>query len=149
MRPAIARLLFVASVACLLGGVACSRAIQTGELYIAFEYFPNAPKPKLDWTRDPLELPVVPGGLIDLSPGFGDVREGDHVYFLAPPDRVQALDRFFAERPPQATPEAGLVEDFFVPGETTLGARAPGAPVNLEVDVIAKYVERLLGGVAR
>jgi len=30
--------------------------------------------------------------------------------------------------------------------ETTLGTRAPGAPVNLEVDVIAKYVERLLGG---
>ena len=30
--------------------------------------------------------------------------------------------------------------------ETTLGARAPGDSVNLEVDVIAKYVERLLGG---
>ncbi len=30
--------------------------------------------------------------------------------------------------------------------ETTLGARTPGEPVNLEVDVIAKYVERLLGG---
>ena len=29
--------------------------------------------------------------------------------------------------------------------ETTLGTRAPGDPVNLEVDVIAKYVERLLG----
>jgi riboflavin synthase len=29
--------------------------------------------------------------------------------------------------------------------ETTLGSRAPGDPVNLEVDVIAKYVERLLG----
>jgi riboflavin synthase len=28
--------------------------------------------------------------------------------------------------------------------ETTLGGRAPGDPVNLEVDVIAKYVERLL-----
>lgn len=28
--------------------------------------------------------------------------------------------------------------------ETTLGARAPGDPVNLEVDVIAKHVERLL-----
>ena len=27
---------------------------------------------------------------------------------------------------------------------TTLGALAPGAPVNLEVDVLAKYVERLL-----
>jgi len=30
--------------------------------------------------------------------------------------------------------------------ETTLGHRAPGDPVNLEVDVIAKYVERLMGG---
>ncbi|MFB7940732.1 riboflavin synthase [Streptomyces sp. NPDC056049] len=28
---------------------------------------------------------------------------------------------------------------------TTLGHKQPGAPVNLEVDVIAKYVERLLG----
>ena len=28
---------------------------------------------------------------------------------------------------------------------TTLGHKQPGDPVNLEVDVIAKYVERLLG----
>jgi riboflavin synthase len=27
---------------------------------------------------------------------------------------------------------------------TTLGARAPGDPVNVEVDILAKYVERLL-----
>lgn len=32
---------------------------------------------------------------------------------------------------------------------TTLGAAAVGTPVNLEVDVIAKYVERLLGDRAR
>ncbi|MFJ8768650.1 riboflavin synthase [Streptomyces clavifer] len=31
---------------------------------------------------------------------------------------------------------------------TTLGIKGPGDPVNLEVDVIAKYVERLLGGTA-
>ena len=30
--------------------------------------------------------------------------------------------------------------------ETTLGDRRPGDPVNLEVDVIGKYVEKLLGG---
>jgi riboflavin synthase len=30
--------------------------------------------------------------------------------------------------------------------ETTLGSRAPGDPVNLEVDVIAKYVERMTAG---
>ncbi len=29
---------------------------------------------------------------------------------------------------------------------TTLGFKQPGDPVNLEVDVIAKYVERMLGG---
>lgn len=28
---------------------------------------------------------------------------------------------------------------------TTLGAKGPGAPVNLEVDVVAKYIERLVG----
>ncbi len=28
---------------------------------------------------------------------------------------------------------------------TTLGALAPGARVNLEVDLVARYVERLLG----
>jgi riboflavin synthase len=31
---------------------------------------------------------------------------------------------------------------------TTLGRAAPGTPVNLEVDVLAKYVERLMGGAA-
>jgi len=39
----------------------------TGELYVAFEYFPTAPKVKLDFTRDPIELPVVPGGLANLE----------------------------------------------------------------------------------
>lgn len=32
---------------------------------------------------------------------------------------------------------------------TTLGLKQPGDPVNLEVDVVAKYVERLLGDQAR
>ncbi|MGK5632330.1 hypothetical protein ACSNOD_28305, partial [Streptomyces sp. URMC 123] len=31
---------------------------------------------------------------------------------------------------------------------TTLGLKQVGEPVNLEVDVLAKYVERLLGGAA-
>jgi len=32
---------------------------------------------------------------------------------------------------------------------TTLGTKQPGEPVNLEVDVIAKYVEKMLGGTVR
>jgi cell volume regulation protein A len=54
----------------------------------------------------------------------GAVREGDHVYFLAPPGRAQSLDRFFVDRPLPAALDHGAVEDFFVPGEVTLGALA-------------------------
>ena len=39
----------------------------TGELFVAFEYFPNAPKVKLDVSKDPLELPVIPGGLANIE----------------------------------------------------------------------------------
>jgi paraquat-inducible protein B len=41
--------------------------LLTGEMFVAFEYFPNAPKVKMDLTRDPLELPVVPGGLATIE----------------------------------------------------------------------------------
>jgi cell volume regulation protein A len=53
-----------------------------------------------------------------------DIREGDHVYFLAPPEKAQALDRFFVDMPPPATPDPRLLGDFFVGGDATLGALA-------------------------
>ena len=42
-------------------------SLLTGEMYVAFEYVPNAPKTKVDWTRDPLELPVDSGGLASIE----------------------------------------------------------------------------------
>jgi paraquat-inducible protein B len=39
----------------------------TGELYVAFQYFPKAPKVKLDWSKEPQELPVISGGLASLE----------------------------------------------------------------------------------
>lgn len=42
-------------------------SLLTGELYVAFGYFPDLPKPKIDWTRDPLELPVVPSTMASLE----------------------------------------------------------------------------------
>ena len=44
-----------------------SGSILTGQLYVAFEKFPNAPKVKVDWTKDPPELPVMPGALSELE----------------------------------------------------------------------------------
>ena len=51
----------------------------------------------------------------------GAIRQGDHVYFLAPPEKAQALDRFFVEMPPPLTPDPRLLGDFFVGGEVMLG----------------------------
>jgi len=45
----------------------------TGELYVAFEYFPDAPKAKVDWTKDPVELPVVPGSLASIEAKLGNI----------------------------------------------------------------------------
>jgi cell volume regulation protein A len=52
------------------------------------------------------------------------VREGDYIYLLAPPEKAQALDRFFVKLPPPARPDPRLLSDFFVPGTATLGALA-------------------------
>lgn len=42
-------------------------SLVSGELYVALEYHPNAPKVKLDLTADPLVLPVASGGLASLE----------------------------------------------------------------------------------
>jgi len=50
-----------------------------------------------------------------------EIREGDHAYFLAPPEKARALDRFFVDMPPPAAPDIRLLGDFFVSGDVTLG----------------------------
>jgi len=60
-----------------------------------------------------------------LTPAEADpVRAGDYVYLLAPPEKAQALDRFFVNMPPPTSPDPRLLGDFFVPGDATLGALA-------------------------
>jgi paraquat-inducible protein B len=41
--------------------------LLTGQLYIALDFFPNAPKATLDWDKSPVEMPTVPGGLQSLQ----------------------------------------------------------------------------------
>src|SRR6266550_4600016 len=60
-----------------------------------------------------------------LSPAeAAPVRQGDYVYLLAPPERAQALDRFFVDMPAPARPDLHLLGDFFVTGDHTLGELA-------------------------
>jgi cell volume regulation protein A len=60
-----------------------------------------------------------------LSPAEAEpVQQGDYVYLLAPPEKAQALDRFFVDMPPPTAPDLRLLGDFFVSGDVTLGALA-------------------------
>ena len=52
------------------------------------------------------------------------VQAGDYVYLLAPPEKAQALDRFFINLPAPRKPDPRLLGDFFVNGTATLGALA-------------------------
>jgi paraquat-inducible protein B len=44
-----------------------SGSLVTGQLYVAFEYFPNAPKAKVDWKAETPELPVVASDLLEIE----------------------------------------------------------------------------------
>ena len=44
-----------------------SGSLLTGQLYVAFDFFPNVPKATIDWSQDPIEFPVVPSLVPDLE----------------------------------------------------------------------------------
>jgi cell volume regulation protein A len=73
------------------------------------------------WARPTL---IVRNEKILLYSEAEPVRVGDHVYLLAPPEKAQALDRFFVDMPPPRTPDPRLLGDFFVSADATLGALA-------------------------
>ena len=60
-----------------------------------------------------------------LTPAEADpVAPGDYLYLLAPPERAEALDRFFVDMAPSTVPDPHLLGDFVVSGEHTLGELA-------------------------
>ena len=44
-----------------------SGSLLTGQLYVAFDFFPDAPKATIDWRQDPTELPTVPSTMTDIE----------------------------------------------------------------------------------
>ncbi|MEQ3549709.1 riboflavin synthase [Pseudonocardia nematodicida] len=90
------------------------------------------------------------GTLVSRTPG----ERSDEVRFALPAE----LDRYVVEKGSIAVDGVSLTVAARYPdgfgvalipttlADTTLGARRPGDPVNLEVDVIAKYVERMTAG---
>jgi len=57
-----------------------------------------------------------------LSPAEAEpIAPGDYIYLLAPPEKAEALDRFFVDMTPSSAPDPHLLGDFVVSGEITLG----------------------------
>jgi cell volume regulation protein A len=57
-----------------------------------------------------------------LSPAEADpVEPGDYIYLLAPPEKAEALDRFFVDMLPSSAPDPHLLGDFVVTGDVALG----------------------------
>jgi cell volume regulation protein A len=81
------------------------------------------------------------------------VREGDYVYLLAPPEKAQALDRFFVDMPPPRVPDPALLGDFFVPGAAALGDLADIYGLQVAADhaavALADYFGEQLGRVPK
>jgi cell volume regulation protein A len=60
-----------------------------------------------------------------LSPAEADpIAAGDYIYLLAPPEKAEALDRFFVDMPPSSAPDPHQLGEFVVSGEHTLGELA-------------------------
>ena len=90
------------------------------------------------------------GTLVSRTPG----ERSDEVRFSLPAE----LARYVVEKGSVAVDGVSLTVAAVYPdgfgvalipttlADTTLGSRTPGDPVNLEVDVIAKYVERMTAG---
>jgi cell volume regulation protein A len=83
----------------------------------------------------------------------GTVREGDHVYLLAPPEKATALDHFFVDMPPPAAPDPRLLGDFYVSGDASIGAIAEVYGQTIADDAkalsVAEYFSRRIGQRAR
>ncbi len=104
---------------------------------------PNWARPTLVIRKEEILTPV------EADP----VREGDYVYLLAPPEKAQALDRFFMDMPPPREPDPELLGDFFVAGTAALGALADIYGLQVAADhtevTLAEYFTEQLGRATR
>jgi paraquat-inducible protein B len=97
-----------------------SGSLITGQLFVAFDVFPNSRKVKIDWTKDPIELPVVLSTLPQLEEKVtsilakidkfqldeigADIRTAVATFDQLLKDTDKAIKRFDAEVTPEIKP---------------------------------------------
>ncbi|MDQ7976513.1 MlaD family protein [Paraburkholderia sp. SARCC-3016] len=106
----------------------------TGQLYIALDMFPNAPKASVDASHDPLELPTMPNSLDELQLQIADIaKKLDKIPFdqigtnlntaLAHADKL--FSQVDSELLPQARDTLAAAKQTFGSAEQTLQQDSP------------------------
>ncbi|MES2887343.1 MAG: MlaD family protein [Pseudomonadota bacterium] len=49
--------------------------LLTGQLYVALDFFPDAPKVAMDWNADPPVMPTINGGLVEMQETVGRIAK--------------------------------------------------------------------------
>ncbi|GEC14984.1 potassium/proton antiporter [Nitrobacter winogradskyi] len=86
-------------------------AVRPTSLFLRRGLIPSWSKPTLVIRNEKILTPA------EAEP----IEAGDYLYLLAPPEKAEALDRFFVDMQPMASPDPHLLGDFLVSGETSLG----------------------------
>jgi paraquat-inducible protein B len=69
-----------------------SGSLLTGALYVAFDFFPDAPPVTLDWSQTPVELPTIPGELQAIEAKAANIlKKLDEVPYKAIGDDLRKL----------------------------------------------------------
>jgi cell volume regulation protein A len=89
-------------------------AVRPKSLYLKRGLLPSWSKPTLVIRDEKILTPM------EAAP----VAAGDYIYLLAPPEKADALDRFFVDLPPAAAPDPSALGDFVVLGDTPLSTLA-------------------------
>src|SRR5205823_4382229 len=89
-------------------------AVRPKSLYLRRGLIPSWSKPTLVIRNEHILSPI------EADP----IAAGDYIYLLAPPEKAEALDRFFVDMAPSTAPDPHLLGDFTVSGEHTLGELA-------------------------
>jgi paraquat-inducible protein B len=48
-------------------------SLLTGSLYVALDFFPDAPPAKVDWSQKPVQLPTIPGQLEEIEASVANI----------------------------------------------------------------------------
>lgn len=108
--------------------------LLTGQLYVAIDLFPKAPKATVDITRDPIELPTIPNSLDELQLQIADIaKKLDQVPFDQIGNNLNAAlknaDHLFSQLDKEVLPQTrdtlAAAKQTFSSAEATLEQDSP------------------------